>query len=237
MCVFRGACCPALIFAIVMSLAGIAMPAIVAVQALAHEAQSTAIEIRAEPTVHVEPAVAEFAPVTERAEAMTECDIAGSPSAFAEEAATTAVEPNETAAASEGRQADMDVLVLQIEASHYRNLDQTSLVFREDVVDLVTNHTGYQNGPFRLGWLRTPMSRDFELLRTRIGRYRALILSEETPTEPQFIPHARCCESARWRYRADIPASTSSRGSSARYGTLNGAVSIARCTRGRATRS
>ena len=171
-------------------LVGIAMPGIVAVQALAHEAQGTATEIRAEATVHVEPAVEVFAPVTERVEAMTKCDVADSPSVFADVEATTGAELNDAAAASDGRQADTDVLVLQVEASHYRNLDQTSLVFRGDVVDLVTNHTGYQNGPFRLGWLRTPASREFESLRARIERYRALILSEETSTEPEFIPHA-----------------------------------------------
>ena len=171
-------------------LAGIAMPAIVAVQAVAHESQRTTTAARAEPTQHVEQAVEAFVPVTESAEAMTECDVADSSSALAEVKAATEADPNDAAATSEGHQAETDVLILQVEASSYRNLDQTSLVFRADVVDLFTNHSGYQEDPVRLGWLRAPMSRDFESLRALIERYRALILNEEASIESEFIPHA-----------------------------------------------
>ena len=153
-------------------LAGIAMPAFVAAQAVEDGAQGTTAAVYAEPKVEV------VVQTTDNATAMTECRGADSLSEFAAEEATIESDPNAAAVASDEPGAGTDVLVLQIKASHYRNLDQTSLVFREDVVDLVTNHTGYQNGPFRLGWLRTPMSRDFESLRARIERYRTLSLNE-----------------------------------------------------------
>ena len=148
-------------------LAGIAMPAIVAVQAVAHESQRTTTATRAEPTLHVEPAVEAFVPVTESAEAMTECDVADSPSALAEVKAATEAEPNDAAATSEGHQAETDVLILQVEASHYRDLDQTSLVFRADVVGMWSLGAGYI-GP----GVRRPRVRNLRARRRRSPRIR-----------------------------------------------------------------
>ena len=107
-------------------LAGIAMPAFVAAQAVEDDANGTTAAIYAEPRVEV------VVQTTDNATAMTECPRADSQSAFAEEAATTEADPNDAASASDEPRAGTDVLVLQIEASHYRSLDQTSLVFSED---------------------------------------------------------------------------------------------------------
>ena len=169
---------------------GIAMSAFVAVQAVENDVESTKAVIFAEPIVHAEPIVEVVVQATDKAEAKTRCQGADSLLALTEGEATTEADPNDAGAASEGHQSDTDVLVLQIEASHYRNLDQTSLVFRGDVVDLFTNNSDYQKDPVRLGWLRAPMTRDFESLRARIETYRSRILNEETPTEPVFSPHA-----------------------------------------------
>ena len=165
-------------------LAGIAMSAFVAVEAVEDDAEVTTA------VVHVEPIAEVVVQAADNPEAKTECRGTDSLPTLTDEEGSTEGEPNEAEAASEAPQGDTDFLVLQIEASYYRNLDQTSLVFREDVVDLFTNNSGYQQDPVRLGWLRVPMSRDFEALRARIERYRAWILNEVTSAESEFIPHA-----------------------------------------------
>ena len=160
------------------------MPAFVAVKAVENDAERTTAATYAEPTVEV------VVQTADNAAAKAGCQGADSLLALTEGEATTEAEPNDAGAASDEPRAESDVLVLQIEQDYFRNLDQTSLVFRGDVVDLFTNHSGYQNDPVRLGWLRAPLSRDFESLRARIERYRTRILNEETSTEPEFIPHA-----------------------------------------------
>ena len=165
-------------------LAGIAMSASLAAQANENDPNRTSAECRTEAMVQM------MGPASGEAGARARPQRVDPPPASNEVEAPVHAGQNEAEAASEGPRGDTDVLVLQIEASYYRHLDQTSLVFRGDVVDLVTNNSGYQKGPVRLGWLRAPMSRDFESLRARIERYRARILNEETPTEPEFIPHA-----------------------------------------------
>ena len=64
-------------------------------------------------------------------------------------------------------------LVLQWEVSHSLNVDQTSLIFRQDTVELVTNTHSYQSGDeVRLGWFQSPMNADLERLQHEVRHCR-----------------------------------------------------------------
>ena len=84
-------------------LAGIAMPAFVAAQAVEDDANGTTAAGYAEPKVE------SVVQTADNATARTECLRADSLSAFAEEAATTKADPNDAATASDEPQAGTDV--------------------------------------------------------------------------------------------------------------------------------
>ena len=63
-------------------------------------------------------------------------------------------------------------LTLQYEVSHYRNKDQISLIFRDHVVELVTNTSSYQKTKEpRLGRFESPMSAELKELKEKLRRY------------------------------------------------------------------
>ena len=63
-------------------------------------------------------------------------------------------------------------IVLQWQVSHSRNIDQISLIFRQDSVELVTNTSSYQKGKIiRLGWFKTSMNPELELIKEQIKEY------------------------------------------------------------------
>ena len=89
-------------------------------------------------------------------------------------------------------------LVLQWEVSHSRNTDQISLIFRQDIVELVTNTSSYQKDkPVRLGWFQSPMDYELEDMRGRIRMFygqlrRTIPLSEliqDLRFQARVIPH------------------------------------------------
>ena len=101
----------------------------------------------------------------------------------------------ETAPPPEATPKDENPLIFQLNVSHPRNHDQISLVFRNDIVDLVTNTSTYQQEPVRLGWLRNPMSDYFTVLRDRIEIYHAMLRDEVSVLEllqndPDLAPYA-----------------------------------------------
>lgn len=64
-------------------------------------------------------------------------------------------------------------LVLQWEVSHPRNTDQISLIFRRNMVELITNTSSYQKGkPVRLGRFQSPINPELERIKKQIKRYR-----------------------------------------------------------------
>ena len=64
---------------------------------------------------------------------------------------------------------DPQVLVLQWEVSHSRNTDQISLIFREEVVEMVTNTSSWQDRePVRLGRFYSPYTRELQNLKAQI---------------------------------------------------------------------
>ena len=94
-------------------------------------------------------------------------------------------------------------LVLQWEVSHSLNVDQTSLIFRQDTVELVTNTHSYQSGDeVRLGWFQSPMNADLERLQHEVRHYYDVLketipmsdlLKDMIPDElmaPRVMPHA-----------------------------------------------
>ena len=94
-------------------------------------------------------------------------------------------------------------LVLQMEVSHPRNVDQTSLIFREETVEFVTNSfqtSSQKNSPKSLlGHFRTDLNDDFKILQQQIVSIRNNLISKNKETsdsktkkdEPvQVTPHA-----------------------------------------------
>ena len=95
-------------------------------------------------------------------------------------------------------------LVLQIEISHPRNTDQTSLIFRDKTIDFVTNsfQISSQQKPskFLLGHFRTTLNNDFKILQKKIVSIRNNLISKNKKKsadsktkkdEPfQLVPHA-----------------------------------------------
>ena len=95
-------------------------------------------------------------------------------------------------------------LVLQIEISHPRNVDQTSLIFREKTVEFVTNSfqvSSQQKSPkFLLGRFQATFNNDFKTLRKQIVSIRNNLISKNKKratdskakkNEPfQLVPHA-----------------------------------------------
>ena len=113
-------------------------------------------------------------------------------------------ERRETEDASKSTRAEAEVLVLQLNQSHYKNLDQISLIFRGDVVDLVTNTSMYQEEPFRLGWHRNRVNTEFTHMRQLVEKSLASIRSGEVSAETEFVPHAPVLNIAGRRYRRSI---------------------------------
>lgn len=63
-------------------------------------------------------------------------------------------------------------LVLQWEVSHTRNTDQISLIFRQNIVELVSNTSSYQKkGSVRLGLFQSPMNPELKELKDQIKQY------------------------------------------------------------------
>ena len=130
----------------------------------------------------------------------------GGDSANARDSVRQDMESDETAPPPDSTLKAEDFLIVQLTVSHSRNYDQISLVFREDVVDLVTNTSTYQEEPVRLGWLRNPMSEYFTVMRDRIEIYHAMLRDEVSVLElllndpdlapyahllkPEIVPHA-----------------------------------------------
>ena len=95
-------------------------------------------------------------------------------------------------------------LVLQIQISHPRNVDQTSLIFREETVDFVTNSfqiSSQEKSPkFLLGHFQTTLNDDFKILQKQIVSIRNNLISKnekkvadskDKKSEPvQVVPHA-----------------------------------------------
>ena len=91
-------------------------------------------------------------------------------------------------------------LVLQWEVSHPRNTDQISLIFRRNMVELVTNTSSYQKGkPVRLGRFQSPLTPELKMIKEQIKRHRtklkqtvpvlSLIKDPRIP-RPKPDPHA-----------------------------------------------
>ena len=119
----------------------------------------------------------------------------GGDTANARESTRQETERNESVPSPEDTSKDENPLVLQFSVSHHRNYDQVSLVFREDVVDLVTNTYTYQQDPVRLGWLRNPMRDYFAILRDTIEIYHAMLgntvsVLELLLNDPDLAPYA-----------------------------------------------
>ena len=75
-------------------------------------------------------------------------------------------------------------IVLQIQVSHPRNTDQTSLIFKQDRVEMVTNtfqanrqasDQGSQKTPIRLGHFYAPLNESLRLLKRKVQVYRRLL--------------------------------------------------------------
>ena len=86
-------------------------------------------------------------------------------------------------------------LVLQIEISHPRNTDQTSLIFREKTVDFVTNSfqisSQQKSSKFLLGHFQITLNNDFKILQKKIASIRNNLISKNKKDEPfQLVPHA-----------------------------------------------
>ena len=95
-------------------------------------------------------------------------------------------------------------LVLQMQVSHPRNVDQTSLIFREETVDFVTNSfqiSSQQRSPkFLLGHFQATLNNDFKILQKQIVSIRNNLTSKnekkatdskDKKSEPaQVVPHA-----------------------------------------------
>ena len=108
-------------------------------------------------------------------------------------------ENDETAPSPDDTSKDEVPLIFQYSVSHHRNHDEISLVFRDDVVDLVTNISTFQPAPVRLGWLRNPMNTHFTLLRDRLRIYRERLGSTVSVLElllddPDLAPYAHLLE-------------------------------------------
>ncbi len=71
-----------------------------------------------------------------------------------------------------------EAVVLQMEVSHSRNTDQTSIIFKDKKVELVTNTFTRKDTP-RLGRFQVPLSNRLKLLRKQIQLYRKLIDSKK----------------------------------------------------------
>ncbi len=76
-------------------------------------------------------------------------------------------------------------LVLQMKVSHPRNVDQVSLIFKENTVNLVNNvHQISSNSkhrkPIQLGQFQTGLTRDFKLFRRQIQAYKKLLDKSQT---------------------------------------------------------
>ena len=115
--------------------------------------------------------------------------------ASARESTRQETDHDETVPSPEDTSKDEVPLIFQYSVSHHRNHDEISLVFREDVVDLVTNTSTYQPDPVRLGWLRNPMNTHFTLLRDRLRIYHAMFgntvsVLELLLNDPDFAPYA-----------------------------------------------
>lgn len=69
-------------------------------------------------------------------------------------------------------------LILQIQVSHPRNTDQTSLIFRQKTVELVTNvfqASSNQRQAVRLGHFHAPLNDHLKLLKRKVQVYRKLL--------------------------------------------------------------
>ena len=138
--------------------------------------------------------------------AADEVRLAGGDSANAQDPVRKDTESDDSVPPPEASPKDENPLIFQLNVSHHRNHDQISLVFREDVVDLVTNTSTYQEEPIRLGWLRNPMSEYFTILKKRIEIYHAMLRDQVSVLElllndpdlapyahflkPEIVPHA-----------------------------------------------
>ena len=72
-------------------------------------------------------------------------------------------------------------IVLQFQVSHTRNTDQTSLIFRNKKVELVTNVSQISNQenkniPIRLGHFHSPLNERLKLLKRKIQVYEKLLV-------------------------------------------------------------
>ena len=119
----------------------------------------------------------------------------GGDTASARESTRQETDRNETAPPPEDTSEDEGPLIFQYSVSHHRNNDEISLVFRKEVVDLVTNTSTYQQDPVRLGWLRNPMTKHFTLLRDRLRIYHAMLgdtvsVLELLLNDPDLAPYA-----------------------------------------------
>lgn len=78
-------------------------------------------------------------------------------------------------------------IVLQIQVSHPRNTDQTSLIFKQNRVELVTNvfqanranrqasGQGSKKAPIRLGYFYAPLNESLRLLKRKVQVYKRLL--------------------------------------------------------------
>ena len=65
-------------------------------------------------------------------------------------------------------------VVLQWTASHFRNIDQVSLIFKKDHVELVTNTSSWQkDGAVKLGQFESSYTKDLKKLSRQIETYHA----------------------------------------------------------------
>ena len=95
--------------------------------------------------------------------------------------------------------ADTKVLVLQWEVSHSRNTDQTSLIFRPQKVELVTNVFFYQKGQkARLGRFQSSLTPEWQAVQKKLNRYHKQLkktvplssLIKDDRFKPRPDPHA-----------------------------------------------
>ena len=72
-------------------------------------------------------------------------------------------------------------LVLQMEVSHSRNRDQTTLIFRKNTVDFVTNSFQVSSSQVpspRLGRFTAPLNKNLKLFKRKVEAYKKLIVSK-----------------------------------------------------------
>ena len=94
---------------------------------------------------------------------------------------------------------DKRPLTLQWEVSHPRNTDQISLIFRQDIVELVTNTSSYQKGKTaQLGRFETPLNAELKALKAQLEWYYMQLkktvplssLIKDSRFRPIVDPHA-----------------------------------------------